>query len=149
MRDRGPILAGLAMVLAVVTWPVWRTVAAPPAAPPALAKPVNQTQCVAPTAYMRASHMTLLRDWRETVVRTGVRTTRTADGRTVRISLTGTCIRACHTDKSKFCDRCHDYAAVKPTCWECHVFEQPAAPAVTPASGARLPASESDTGSRP
>jgi hypothetical protein len=123
MRDRAPILAGLVFVLAVVTWPVWRTLAAPLPAPPNLARPVHATRCVAPTAYMRASHMTLLRDWRDAAVRNGVRSFRTADGQTVPISLTGTCIRACHTDKASFCDRCHDYAGVKPTCWNCHVSD--------------------------
>jgi hypothetical protein len=27
----------------------------------------------------------------------------------------------CHVNKSEFCDRCHDYTAVTPYCWECHV----------------------------
>jgi len=125
MRDRAAILSVLAVVLAALTWPAWRAMASPPPAPPDLVRPANATRCVAPTAYMRASHMVLLRDWRETVVRTGVRTFTTSDGKTVPISLTGTCLRACHTDKSKFCDRCHDYAGVKPTCWDCHVSEQP------------------------
>ena len=123
MRSRTTILAGLAICLGLLTWPAWRTLAAPPPAPPDLAKPANATECVAPTDYMRASHMVLLRDWREKVVRTGARTYRTAAGRDVPMSLTGTCLRACHTDKTKFCDRCHDYAHVTPTCWNCHVAE--------------------------
>jgi hypothetical protein len=123
MRDRTVILAGLALCLGLITWPAWRTLAAPPPAPPDLARPANAKECVAPTAYMRASHMVLLNDWRETVVRTGARTYRTAAGRDVQMSLTGTCIRACHTDKAKFCDRCHDYANVTPTCWNCHVSD--------------------------
>jgi len=27
----------------------------------------------------------------------------------------------CHTDKAKFCDRCHNYVGVTPNCWDCHV----------------------------
>ena len=27
----------------------------------------------------------------------------------------------CHTNKEKFCDECHTYAAVKPYCWDCHI----------------------------
>jgi hypothetical protein len=127
MRDRVPAAAGLVVVLAVLCWPVWRTLAAPPPHPPDLVRPVGAANCVAPTDYMRASHMTLLQGWRDQVVRDGVRTFRTADGRAVPISLTGTCLRACHTDKTTFCDRCHEYAGVKPTCWECHVWERPAA----------------------
>jgi hypothetical protein len=76
---------------------------------------------------MRASHMVLLQDWRDAVVREGVREYTTADGRTVQMSLTGTCLRACHTDKAAFCDRCHDYAHVKPSCWSCHVADAPGA----------------------
>jgi hypothetical protein len=123
MRDRTLILAGLASCLGLLTWPAWRTLAAPPSPPPDLARPANATECVAPTGYMRASHMVLLQDWREKVVRAGVRTYTTPAGRVVPMSLTGTCLRACHTDKAKFCDRCHDYANVKPTCWNCHVAD--------------------------
>jgi hypothetical protein len=121
MRDRALILGGLALCLGLLTWPTWRTLAAPPPAPPDLVRPTNATECVAPTAYMRASHMVLLQDWREKVVRTGVRAYTTPAGKVVPMSLTGTCLRACHTDKANFCDRCHDYARVAPTCWGCHV----------------------------
>ena len=31
-----------------------------------------------------------------------------------------TCM-SCHTDKAKFCDRCHDTVGVAPYCWDCHV----------------------------
>jgi hypothetical protein len=121
MRDRAVILAGLALCVGALTWPTWRALASPPPPPPELARPANATRCVAPTAYMRASHMVLLQQWRDSVVRAGVRAYQTPGGQVVPMSLTGTCLRACHTDKSKFCDRCHDYAGVKPTCWNCHV----------------------------
>jgi hypothetical protein len=121
MRNRLSILAGLALFLALVTWPVWRALASAPAPPPALARPAVGTRCVAPVEYMRASHMTLLSAWRDRVVRDGVRTYADADGHVVRMSLSDTCLGACHTDKTTFCDRCHEYAAVTPTCWNCHV----------------------------
>jgi len=35
-------------------------------------------------------------------------------------SLQVTCMD-CHSNKSKFCDQCHDYLGVAPYCWECHV----------------------------
>ena len=35
----------------------------------------------------------------------------------------GSCM-SCHANKDKFCDRCHDYLAVKPYCWDCHVEPQ-------------------------
>jgi len=27
----------------------------------------------------------------------------------------------CHSNKKKFCDECHNYMAVKPFCWDCHI----------------------------
>ena len=124
MRERLLILGGLALVLTLLTWPAWRALASAPVRPPDLARPAGATRCVAPTAFMRASHMTLLAEWRDRVVRDGVRTYVDADGRVVTMSLTGTCIGACHTDKATFCDRCHDYAKVTPTCWNCHVVPE-------------------------
>ena len=121
MRDRPLILGGLALVLALVTGPAWHALATAPAPPPTLARPVGATQCVAPVEFMRASHMKLLEQWRDRVVRDGVRTYTDSSGHVVRMSLSGTCLGTCHTDKAKFCDRCHDYADVKPTCWNCHV----------------------------
>jgi hypothetical protein len=133
VRDRALILGGLALFLAVITWPALRTLASAPAPPPELARPAGVTRCVAPTAFMRASHMKLLLEWRDRVVRDGVRTYVDGDGRVVTMSLSKTCIGACHTDKTKFCDRCHDYAQVSPTCWDCHVVP----PAGLSAGGAR------------
>ena len=130
MRDRLLILGGLALFLALVTWPAWRALASAPARPPELMRPAGAARCVAPVSFMRASHMTLLLQWRDRVVRDGVRTYVDDDGKVVTMSLTGTCIRACHTDRTKFCDRCHDYARVTPTCWDCHVV-----PATGPAGG--------------
>lgn len=121
MRDRGIILGGLAVVLAALTWPVWRAAASAPAPPPVLARPAGALRCVAPVEEMRASHMTLLVAWRDRVVRDGVRHYTDAGGREVMMSLTKTCLGACHTDKGAFCDRCHTWAGVTPTCWNCHV----------------------------
>lgn len=125
MRDRPVILAGLALLLALASWPAWRALASTPPRPPDLARPIGATRCVAPTEYMRASHMALLDEWRTRVVRDAVRTYTGADGRVVRMSLSGTCLGSCHADKTTFCDRCHDYAGVKPTCWNCHVVPPP------------------------
>jgi len=143
MRDRLLILAGLGGFLALVTWPAWRGVAAgSPAPAPALARPPGQTRCVEATDYMRASHMQLLSTWRDRVVRDNVRTYTNADGQVVTMSLTLTCLK-CHDDRGKFCDRCHDYAGVKPACWDCHVVPErgpgadPGSPLSSPLAGAR------------
>lgn len=127
MRDRPLILTGLALFVAALTWPTWRmaTGTGPGAAQagtsaPVLAKATRGPLCVAPVVDMRTSHMRLLADWRDRAVRAGDRRYTTADGRSMEVSLTGTCL-GCHDRKAEFCDRCHDYAGVKPDCWNCHV----------------------------
>jgi len=121
MRDRLPILAGLLAFLVIITFPIWWDFAAKVTSKgPDPVLPSNQKFCVAPTEYMRTSHMKLLIDWREQVVRNNIRTYTAFNGKTYKMSLTGTCL-GCHADKAQFCDRCHNYAAVSVTCWDCHV----------------------------
>ncbi len=121
MRDRALIYCGLAAFLALITFPVWYNLAAGGTArPPDLPRPAGEKTCVAPVSYMRSSHMDLLTKWRDEVVRRNVRSFTAFDGRTHRMSLTGTCLN-CHSNKAEFCDRCHNYAAVKPYCWDCHI----------------------------
>lgn len=121
MRDRPWILLGLAIFLAVFTTPFWHAFAHTPAMiqPPDLQLPAAGKQCVAPVAYMRTSHMRLLLDWRESVVRHGERTFVSLDHHTYQKSLTKTCW-GCH-NREGFCDRCHAYSGVStPYCWTCH-----------------------------
>ncbi len=77
-------------------------------------------KCVESAEYMRRAHMDLLNEWRDRVVRDGVRTYEASDGRQYEMSLSRTCM-TCHSNKADFCDRCHDYLAVDPYCWDCHV----------------------------
>ncbi len=122
MRDRALIYAGLAFFLALVTFPVWHNLRAGTSSKgPEPKLPANEKQCVAPTAYMRSSHMDLLVSWREGVVRQRERVYRAFNGRTYNVSLTGTCLSQCHQNKADFCDRCHNYAGVTAYCWDCHV----------------------------
>lgn len=121
LYDAGKILAGLGLFLVLVTGPVWWNVAAgTDTEMPELVMPEGQPGCVLPVGEMRASHMELLNDWRDSVVRDGERVMTTWDGRETRKSLTKSCL-GCHTDQEKFCDRCHDYVGVTPYCWDCHL----------------------------
>jgi len=121
LYDAGKILAGLAIFLVLVTAPVWWNVATgADAEAPELVLPQDQPGCVLPAGEMRASHMELLNDWRDLVVRDGDRIMTTWDGRKTRRSLTASCL-GCHSDREKFCDRCHDYVGVTPYCWDCHL----------------------------
>src|SRR5512138_2723052 len=125
MNDRARIAAGVAVFLGIILFPVWYNLASGKAdgTPEIIVKTRNvpgKDKCVMAADYMRASHMTLLKDWRETVVRTGDRNFVASDGRQFQRSLTNTCLD-CHSNKQAFCDRCHEYAASQPDCWNCHV----------------------------
>lgn len=93
-------------------------------------------KCVADTDYMRRYHMTMLDHQRDDTVHEGIRTK--------QFSLKE-CI-ACHAVKGldarpvtvknpkHFCRGCHDYAAVKIDCFECHASRP------EPDKAARFPA---------
>jgi cytochrome c553 len=121
MRERYFIIAVLILFLVLVTSPIWYARAAGVTARgPEPKLPETEKACVMPVEYMRTSHMDLLMTWREQVVRQGVRSWTSPDGKAYTISLSGTCLR-CHASKADFCDRCHTYAGVTPYCWDCHV----------------------------
>ncbi len=128
MRDRGLIAAGLLLFLAVILSPVWYNLAARKSSRrPDLRLPAQEKACVAPVSYMKTSHMKLLLEWRDLAVRNNQRTYAAFDGKSYTISLTGTCLRRCHTDRTQFCDRCHAYSGVaSPSCWDCHPDPRPA-----------------------
>jgi len=82
--------------------------------------PHGETKCVEPAEYMRENHVDLLKRWRDSVVRDGLRTYHAKDGKEYTMNLSNTCLR-CHSNKDKFCDQCHDYVKASPNCWDCHV----------------------------
>ena len=122
MYTKGLGIAVLALFLVPATLPLWYDAAAGRArtAPPALELPAGKKACIEATDYMSRYHRELLARWQESVVREGRRTYVAADGKSYTMSLTKTCL-GCHTDKAHFCDRCHTYLKVEPTCWRCHV----------------------------
>ena len=121
MYDAGKIVPGLIVFLVLITAPAWYSVATGKAVrviePEIVAE---EKQCIESADYMRARHMDILvDDWREAVVREGIRSYVGSDGREYEISLTETCL-GCHSNKSEFCDKCHNYVGVRPDCWDCH-----------------------------
>jgi len=125
MTDRRLIYFGIAAVVIVLTYPFWAgLVVTGTTTQPELSLPADASACIEDTDFMTASHMVLLNQWRDDAVREGVReyVSQSGDmaGETVTISLTGTCL-ACHGTKDDFCIRCHDYANVSVTCWNCHL----------------------------
>ena len=98
MRERVLIGTGLALFLALFTYPVWWAAASGTrAAAPQLQLPQHASACVAPASFMRASHMQLLSSWRNDAVRRGVHKFRSPDGRVYDVSLSGTCLGQCHS----------------------------------------------------
>ena len=125
LYNRGMIIAGIVVFMLVATIPFWYyrgKALSPPDLrldTPAIQKLMDK-RCVEATTFIRSNHMKLLADWRDSVVRKGKRSYTSTDGRVFEMSLTGNCLK-CHENKVQFCDRCHDYAGVKPACWNCHI----------------------------
>lgn len=120
MSDKTRIAVGLGAFLVLAAFPAWPGIGAANTAQPDLEAPVDPSGCVEEASTMVARHQGLLNGWRTAVVRDGERFYTSDAGREWEMSLTGTCL-SCHTSHEAFCQRCHDYADVSPTCWSCHV----------------------------
>ena len=122
MYDGGKIIAGLIVGLGLFLFPVFYNAgkAAKPPDPVLTPKAKEAERCVADTSFMRKSHMRLLDQWRNEAVRDNERYYKASDGKVYFKSLQVTCME-CHSNKSKFCDQCHNYMAVDPYCWNCHI----------------------------
>lgn len=121
MYDMNKILPGLIVFVGLMTFPIWYN-GGDAGAVPKPEKPANAKECVKDTEYMRSSHMVLLNQFRDSVVRDAERgAIKHAGGVEYdEKSLMLGCMK-CHVSKKKFCDECHTYAAVKPYCWDCHI----------------------------
>ena len=121
MYDAGKIIPGIIIFLCLLSFPIWVSAASGEINyTPELNLPTDEEQCVESAEYMRANHMDMLLDWREEVVRDGLRTYTASDGKEYVKSLTDTCLD-CHSPKAEFCDQCHNYVGASPTCWTCHI----------------------------
>jgi len=121
MFDKLKIILGIIVFLVIVLGPFWyNSLTGKAHYIPNLKIASDTKQCIENTRYMKSGHTDLLDRWKESVVRKNERLYKADDGKTYLISLTGTCLK-CHSNKAQFCDRCHDYAGVKPQCWDCHI----------------------------
>ncbi len=125
--DSKYILLGLAIFFVLIAFPFLkaRGKAVPPPQPkldtPAIMKMAEKDRkCVESKEFMRANHMQLLDDWRLEVVRNANRDYEASTGKKYLASLQNTCLE-CHSNKTQFCDSCHNYVAVVPNCWGCHL----------------------------
>lgn len=127
MYDTGKIIAGLVIFLAFVTFPFYSNIGKANAKielkidTPEISKlPETERKCVESKSYMRSEHMQMLNNWRDAVVRDGEKLFVSSSGKHFDMSLQNTCMK-CHSNKKDFCDKCHNYMAVVPYCWTCHI----------------------------
>jgi hypothetical protein len=126
MNDKKWIVLGLIIFLGLFTFPLWYNMVikvgkAAPAPKVVLTEKAKAAgACVMSKEYMTAEHMHLLDKWRLTVVRDGEREFVNPEGKAFDMSLSNTCLD-CHSNTAEFCDRCHNYASVRPYCWDCHL----------------------------
>ncbi|MBO4353138.1 MAG: sulfate reduction electron transfer complex DsrMKJOP subunit DsrJ [Eggerthellaceae bacterium] len=80
---------------------------------------LSEKKCVESAEVMSSSHMQMLNDWRDDVLRRGDTEYISSSGQVYEKSLDDTCLR-CHSNKEEFCDTCHTYENVEPYCWDCH-----------------------------
>ncbi|MDH4027707.1 MAG: sulfate reduction electron transfer complex DsrMKJOP subunit DsrJ [Nitrospirota bacterium] len=121
MYNGGKIIIGLIIFLAVATFPFYSNLGKTVASPSELsAGPDEMHLGNIPLVKMRAEHMMLLDSWRDQVVRGGERYIE-YDGDQYEKSIQNGCL-GCHS-KQEFCTKCHDFAGVKPYCWNCHLGE--------------------------
>lgn len=127
MYNGGKIILGIIIFVGLITLPFWFSGEKATAKPdPKLDTPeilkLSETErtCVESKEYMKREHMKMLNEWRDWVVRDGLTTYVNAHGKEYTMSLQNTCMK-CHSNKTKFCDECHNYASVKPYCWDCHI----------------------------
>jgi len=122
MYNKGKIITGLVIFVVLFASPFLYGLvkSEPPPEPELTAKAKEAKQCVEAKEFMVESHMQLLNEWRDETVRNGNRIYVATNGKEYTVSLQNTCMD-CHSNKSKFCDQCHNYAGVSPYCWECHI----------------------------
>ena len=124
MYDSGKVIIGLLIFAGIFLFPfVYQHGSRAEKPKPSLDTPAIKAlpvkKCVEETKFMITTHMQFLNDWRDQALRDGNRWYVNKAGKKVWISLQNTCMK-CHSNKKDFCDKCHNYAAVQPYCWDCH-----------------------------
>jgi hypothetical protein len=122
MYDGVKIGIGTLIFLVLLLFPVWNQFGKAAKVPdPQLSETAKQAeQCIEPKLFMKTQHMKLLDQWRNDVVRDADRYYQSSGGKTYYKSLQVTCMD-CHSNKTQFCDQCHNYMGVVPFCWDCHI----------------------------
>ena len=122
MYDGGKIITGLIIGILILLFPFFYNAGKAAKAPERelTEKAKSAEDCIESKSFMATQHMKLLDQWRNEVVRDAERLYTSSTGKMFDKSLQNTCMD-CHSNKSKFCDQCHNYMGVTPFCWDCHV----------------------------
>jgi hypothetical protein len=130
LYDGGKIIIGLLIFVGIATFPFYYNIGKknikpePKVDTPAIQeweKQYGKKECVESKEFMRTEHMQLINLWRDSVVRNMNRLyISTSNHKKFNMSLQNGCMQ-CHSNKKKFCDECHNYMAVRPFCWDCHI----------------------------
>lgn len=113
---RRAIVAALALMTVPALVALVAFAGRPATSQPWLAPAKAGTTCLLPQATARYAHGSELRRLRDQVVRDGIRDTAGANGKVM-----ASC-RGCHSQRDRFCDRCHLRASVQLDCFGCHAF---------------------------
>lgn len=115
------VVAGIIIFVAIFSSPFWLSWIGQNYTSTGVVLPEGQTQCIENTEWMRANHMRLLDEWRDSALREENRAYVSAlSGKVFPISLQNTCVK-CHSDYKGFCEKCHVANSVYPYCWTCHI----------------------------
>ena len=89
---------------------------------PDIPKAAKGEQCVEETSFMRKNHMELLLHQRDKTVHEGIRTKKHSlkECFTCHVVKDASNKPVTVKDPKHFCRECHDYAAVKVDCFQCH-----------------------------
>jgi len=122
MYDGWKIIIGLIIGIGLLIFPLFYNglKAAKAPEPELTAKAKEAKECIEPKSFMRTQHMKILDRWRNEAIRDANRLYESTTGMSFDKSLQNTCMD-CHSNKSKFCDQCHNYMGIVPYCWDCHI----------------------------
>jgi hypothetical protein len=127
-----------ALALATSVWAVGGDTSPARTPVPKVTEARPGTQCIAPPQKMRREHMSMLRHQRDDTVRGGIRGAQASLKGCVDCHA-GAATRSVSRSAGDFCVSCHEYAAVKIDCFECHAGSPPSGAhgTSTPLAGAR------------
>ena len=123
MNDKKWIVTGLVVFLVIVLFPFWfnRGKAVPPPEVKLTDKAKAAKECVLVQGlHAQRAHAAARPLARRRWCATAKRTYTNPQGKEFDMSLSNTCLD-CHSNKAEFCDKCHNYASVRPYCWDCHI----------------------------